>query len=545
MNNKRMVAGLLSVALVAGLCPSLAMAAADGGDLQATAPQLAVQDVKTDISGFKVSFIDDQHASATDDWALYFVEGEKEAVVPAIQLEAADGQVYDSASFTVKYEKESSPGSDSFTEVAPPLGVGTYRLTITGNEEAGYTGSIVDIWVDVADDSNLESQYTDMYFDAVSGVIDDRINGMNPNYHVVPAASAEKYLNSLKVRVGGESDSPENAHNGRLLAKGRDYTVAFFKADRALRENPTLLEPTIASEALSATPTTAGSYLLQVRGTGSYHGTCEVFFDIQDDMNAVEVAAIPEQAYTGSAIRPKLVVTYKGQTLLEGTDYHVEYRNNTNVGRASIVVTGANPVMLWGFKMGGNGPEVTWTPEGSDRFFSGTKTVTFDITALAKGETVTIGSGATAAKVKAVSDHEVAYVAPKSEKTKQVKVPDVVEVNGVTSQVAVVAAGAFKGSKATSITVGKNVITVEQGAFANTKKLTKLTLGKNVKTIGKNALKGSKVKTVTLKSSQVTKQSFKNLVKGSKVKTVKLSGVSKKAKRDYKKWAKSLGISAR
>ena len=50
--------------------------------------------------------------------------------------------------------------------------------------------------------------------------------------------------------------------------------------------------------------------------------------------------------YTGSALTPKPVVTYKASedaqeaTLTEGTDYEVSYKNNTEPGTATIVVTG-------------------------------------------------------------------------------------------------------------------------------------------------------------------------------------------------------------
>ena len=50
--------------------------------------------------------------------------------------------------------------------------------------------------------------------------------------------------------------------------------------------------------------------------------------------------------YTGSALTPKPVVIYKASedaqavTLTEGTDYELSYRNNTNPGTATVVVTG-------------------------------------------------------------------------------------------------------------------------------------------------------------------------------------------------------------
>lgn len=50
---------------------------------------------------------------------------------------------------------------------------------------------------------------------------------------------------------------------------------------------------------------------------------------------------IPSQrhTYNGSAQKPAVTVTHGAQTLKEGTDYTVTYRNNVNAGNAQIVVT--------------------------------------------------------------------------------------------------------------------------------------------------------------------------------------------------------------
>lgn len=58
------------------------------------------------------------------------------------------------------------------------------------------------------------------------------------------------------------------------------------------------------------------------------------------------------------------------------------------------------------------------------------------------------------------------------------------------------------------------VTSISSNAFKNNKKLTKVTIGSNVKTIGSNAFSGcSKIKTITVKSTKVTKVG-KNALKG-------------------------------
>ena len=49
---------------------------------------------------------------------------------------------------------------------------------------------------------------------------------------------------------------------------------------------------------------------------------------------------VKDQAYTGKALKPAPVVKYNGVTLAKGVDYTVSYRNNKNVGRATLTVKG-------------------------------------------------------------------------------------------------------------------------------------------------------------------------------------------------------------
>ena len=44
--------------------------------------------------------------------------------------------------------------------------------------------------------------------------------------------------------------------------------------------------------------------------------------------------------YNGKAIKPSVIAAYRGKKLKKGTDYKVEYKNNINVGTASVTITG-------------------------------------------------------------------------------------------------------------------------------------------------------------------------------------------------------------
>ena len=56
---------------------------------------------------------------------------------------------------------------------------------------------------------------------------------------------------------------------------------------------------------------------------------------------SVLMTGIKDKAYTGKAVRQSPVLTVGGTTLKAGTDYKLTYKNNKNVGTATLTVTGA------------------------------------------------------------------------------------------------------------------------------------------------------------------------------------------------------------
>ncbi len=60
-----------------------------------------------------------------------------------------------------------------------------------------------------------------------------------------------------------------------------------------------------------------------------------------NDISAAMADAIPDQTYSGSEKRPAVRLTINGgQTLTEGVDYSLSYKDNVNEGTASVVITG-------------------------------------------------------------------------------------------------------------------------------------------------------------------------------------------------------------
>ena len=86
-------------------------------------------------------------------------------------------------------------------------------------------------------------------------------------------------------------------------------------------------------------------------------GEAQFTVNVKKSISGATVSSIADQTYTGSAITPSFTVKYDDSELYENTDYTVSYSNNINPGTATITISGT----------------------GS---YAGTKTVTFNITAV-------------------------------------------------------------------------------------------------------------------------------------------------------------------
>lgn len=54
----------------------------------------------------------------------------------------------------------------------------------------------------------------------------------------------------------------------------------------------------------------------------------------------LSISSISSKAYTGKAIKPDVTVKDGTKTLKSGTDYTLSYKNNTNIGKAAVTITG-------------------------------------------------------------------------------------------------------------------------------------------------------------------------------------------------------------
>lgn len=87
---------------------------------------------------------------------------------------------------------------------------------------------------------------------------------------------------------------------------------------------------------------TKGTYRLQVLGETMGGADEEKPYKLRiEDISEVSLSGVTDKTYTGSAVKPVLTVRYGSAVLADGTDYETTFKNNKDVGNATVTVTGA------------------------------------------------------------------------------------------------------------------------------------------------------------------------------------------------------------
>ena len=212
--------------------------------------------------------------------------------------------------------------------------------TISDIKSYKHTGNEIKPPVNVTDGSSKlveNKDYTISYSDNISvGTASVLIKGIG-NYtgsisKTFQILESEPTIVTKDINTLNISDITDKIYTGKvitpeikiyddsnLLVKGVDYTLSYYNN----------LE--------------IGTATLQIKGIGNYRGTINKTFNIvKKDINFTQISDISEQVYTGNKIEPELIITSDSIKLIEGQDYTVEYENSTNVGTATIKITGIN-----------------------------------------------------------------------------------------------------------------------------------------------------------------------------------------------------------
>lgn len=125
--------------------------------------------------------------------------------------------------------------------------------------------------------------------------------------------------------------------------KEQKYTGGAIKPDVVLKDGDKVLELNKDYRLSWQKNTSPGTARITVTGTGNYTGSVNTvsFKIVTWDYDSMEIE-IPEQVYTGKAIKPKMIFRVDGEEidLKTGSVMKIVYADNRNAGTATVSITG-------------------------------------------------------------------------------------------------------------------------------------------------------------------------------------------------------------
>ena len=137
-----------------------------------------------------------------------------------------------------------------------------------------------------------------------------------------------------KVPVSGDTilnyAAPESGKFVIHVTDGTVFNISVYDADNQMIATG---DEKVVFEANANAP-----YRIECTGSeGDVHLSIEPY---HPEMNDVEISNIKDRTYTGKSLTQSPVLMYDGESLMQGTDYTVTYKNNKKVGKATMTFTG-------------------------------------------------------------------------------------------------------------------------------------------------------------------------------------------------------------
>lgn len=209
------------------------------------------------------------------------------AVKPAVQVYYGNTPLIEKTDYTVTY-KNNTKASDAAAQTGAPA------ITVMGKGSYGGKATVTfSILPKNLGDPDMEYSFVDAY---------TYKTGTQPKL-------------SLTVKYGKQT-----------LKKDRDFTLTY-------KDKSGTKIDTAAAE---------GSYTLVIAGKGNYTGEKELPFEITNKtpVSRLKISKIASCVYDGTPKKPSVTVKDGKKELEQGTDYELSYENNTEVGKATVIVKG-------------------------------------------------------------------------------------------------------------------------------------------------------------------------------------------------------------
>ena len=202
--------------------------------------------------------------------------------------------------------------------------------TVSAITDKTYTGSAIKPTPTVKDGSKtlkLNTDYTLAYK-----------NNVNVGTATVTVTLKGNYSGSKSVTF---KIVPKKLTNPTISAiPAQTYTGNAIKPTPTAKDGSKTLQPNTDYTVTYKNNVNVGTVTVTITFKGNYTGSKSVTFKIvPKKLTNPTISSIPDKTYTGSAIKPTPTVKDGSKTLKLNTDYTLSYKNNVNVGTATVTVT--------------------------------------------------------------------------------------------------------------------------------------------------------------------------------------------------------------
>ncbi|MCM1090924.1 MAG: pectinesterase family protein [Butyrivibrio sp.] len=234
----------------------------------------------------------------------YTYEYTGSAIKPEVRVYSGNAMLREKTDYTISYKNNTKAVTDidltadqtTLTRAKAPMVMVTGKGNYSGKEVAAFKISPIDI-----SDDNEAVEADAMSFE-----------------------DAKKAMKQIPVLYW----------NGKSLKKKTDYVVSGYSKLNGV--NDTTGTPVDKIEE-------TGDYLVKLEGRGNFIGTRTVEWKVDSELKQIsdaKVTGITAQTYERGGVEPVPTVTFKREPLQPGTDYTVNYSNNTQPGTAYVIITG-------------------------------------------------------------------------------------------------------------------------------------------------------------------------------------------------------------
>ncbi len=187
-------------------------------------------------------------------------------------------------------------------------------------------------------DTSEGSGVADFYSLPAQGEISGQVTGgITPAVLTITGEAEDKVYDGSADAVAAVTFA--GLQNAETLTLGADYRVSARFADENAGNNKSVTVEVTLSDSEAAANYTFSSGT----GTAAKTASCTAQASITALPLTVEMfAPIGDQTYTGGPITPEVVLADAYEALLGTDDYEAEYRDNTEAGTATVIITGKN-----------------------------------------------------------------------------------------------------------------------------------------------------------------------------------------------------------